>query len=98
MAEALFAAAGSVLLAVLVGLWRVLRADVAADRLIAAQLLCSGAIAALLLVAAATGTVAMLDVALVLALLGAFASVAFVLAAPESAPDGSPGQSPDRAP
>jgi len=89
IADALLVAAGSVLLAVLVGLWRVLRADAAADRLIAAQLLCSGAIAALLLVAAATGTVAMLDVALVLALLGAFASVAFTLAAPGRATDGT---------
>lgn len=85
MAEFLFAAAGAVLLTVLVGLWRVLRAAAPADRLIATQLLCSGAIAALLLVAAATGTIALLDVALVLALLGAFASVAFVLAAADDA-------------
>jgi multicomponent Na+:H+ antiporter subunit F len=47
----------------------------------AAQLLCTGGIAALLLVAAAYGDDSILDVALLLALLGAFASVAFVMAA-----------------
>jgi multicomponent Na+:H+ antiporter subunit F len=81
MAELTLAAAGIVLLTVLGGLWRVLRGPDPADRLMAAQLLCTGAIAALLLLATATGTAAMLDVALVLALLGAFASAAFVLAA-----------------
>jgi multicomponent Na+:H+ antiporter subunit F len=63
------------------GLWRVLRGPDPADKLMAAQLLCTGGIAALLVFAAASGQPALLDVALVLALLGAFASVAFVLAA-----------------
>lgn len=81
MAELLLGAAGLVLLTVLAGLWRVLKGPAAADRMMAAQLLGSGGIAALLLVAAASGQPALLDVALVLALLGAFASVAFVLAA-----------------
>ena len=44
----------------------------------AAQLLGTGGIAALLLLAAATGMPAAIDVALSLALLAAFASVAFV--------------------
>ena len=54
------------------------------DRTMAAQLLGTGGIAALLLVAAATGVRGAEDVALGLALLAAFASVAFVnSAAPE---------------
>lgn len=81
MAELLLGAAGLVLLTALAGLWRVLKGPAAADRMMAAQLLGSGGIAALLLVAAASAQPALLDVALVLALLGAFASVAFVLAA-----------------
>lgn len=81
MAEALLAAAGLVLLTVLAGLYRALRGPAAADRMMAAQLLSTGGIAMLLLVGAATGMGGILDVALILALLGAFASVAFVLAA-----------------
>jgi multicomponent Na+:H+ antiporter subunit F len=81
MAEALLLAAGLILLAALAGLWRALRGPAAADRMMAAQLLCSGGIGALLLVAAATDLAGVVDVALVLALLGAFASVAFVVAA-----------------
>jgi multicomponent Na+:H+ antiporter subunit F len=81
MVEALLFAAGLILLAALAGLYRALRGPGAADRMMAAQLLCSGGIGALLLVAAATELPGVVDVALVLALLGAFASVAFVLAA-----------------
>ena len=81
MAEALLLAAGLLVLAALAGLYRALRGPAAADRMMAAQLRCSGGIGALLLVAAATGLPGVVDVALVLALLGAFASVAFVLAA-----------------
>jgi multicomponent Na+:H+ antiporter subunit F len=81
MTEILLAAAFIVLLSVLAGLWRVLRGPRRADRLMAAQLLCTGGIAALLLAAGAYGEDAILDVALLLALLGAFASVAFVMAA-----------------
>jgi multicomponent Na+:H+ antiporter subunit F len=82
MAEAaLLAAAGVILLTVVAGLWRVLRGPSPADKLMAAQLLTTGGIAALLLVAHAYGLPAIIDVALLLALLGAFASVAFVLMA-----------------
>lgn len=81
MAEALLLAAGVILLAALAGLYRALRGPAAADRMMAAQLLCTGGIAVLLLVAVATGLPGVVDVALVLALLGAFATVAFVLAA-----------------
>ncbi|HEY0334174.1 MAG TPA: monovalent cation/H+ antiporter complex subunit F [Stenotrophomonas sp.] len=76
----LHAAAGFVLLMVAVGLIRILRGPGDAERMMAAQLLGSGGIAALLL-AATTGTSAVADVALILALLAAFASIAFVKAA-----------------
>lgn len=81
VAEALLLAAGVILLAAIAGLYRALRGPAAADRMMAAQLLCTGGIAVLLLVAVATGLPGVVDVALVLALLGAFATVAFVLAA-----------------
>jgi multicomponent Na+:H+ antiporter subunit F len=79
MAEFLLAAAGFVLATVALGLVRVLRGPAAADRIMAAQLLGTGGIAVLLLGAAATGLSAAADLALSLALLAAFASVAFVL-------------------
>lgn len=82
MTEFLLAAAGFVLATVALGLVRVLRGPAAADRIMAAQLLGTGGIAVLLLVAAATGASAAADVALSLALLAAFASVAFAKAAP----------------
>lgn len=61
-----------------------LRGPANADRMMAAQLLGTGGIAALLLIAAATDVTALVDVALVLALLAAFASVAFVVSGPGS--------------
>jgi multicomponent Na+:H+ antiporter subunit F len=81
MAEAQLLLGLVILGAVAAGLWRVLRGPDQADRLMAAQLLGTGGVALLLLLGAATHQAALLDVALVLALLGAFASVAFVLAA-----------------
>lgn len=80
MAEALFAAAGLALATVVAGLLRVLRGPTRADRMMAAQLLGTGGIAVLLLLAAATGQAAILDAALVLAVLAAFAAAAFVQA------------------
>ena len=68
MAEFLLAAAGFVLAMVALGLVRILRGPSDADRIMAAQLLGTGGIAALLLLAAATGVPAAVDVALVLAL------------------------------
>jgi multicomponent Na+:H+ antiporter subunit F len=79
MADFLLASSGFVLAAVAAGLIRVLRGPVNADRMMAAQLLGTGGITTLLLIAAATGAAALVDVALVLALLAAFASVAFVI-------------------
>ena len=88
MADFLFTAAGFVLAMVALGLIRVLRGPSDADRIMAAQLLGTGGIAALLLLAGATGTAAAVNVALTLALLAAFVSVAFVTAASRSKVDG----------
>ncbi len=79
MPEFLLASSGFVLVMMGVGLIRVLRGPANADRMMAAQLFGTGGIAALLLMAAATGLTALVDVALVLALLAAFAAVAFVI-------------------
>ncbi|UFN48574.1 monovalent cation/H+ antiporter complex subunit F [Roseomonas sp. OT10] len=73
---------GAAVLALLItfaGLWPLLRVGAAADRMMGMQLLGSGVIAALLLLDAAHAVPGVLDVALALALLAPFASVAFVL-------------------
>lgn len=78
MADFLQSAGAFVVLMVTLGLLRVARGPGRADRMMAAQLLGSGATGALLLFGAATGDSAVFDVALTLALLSAFASIAFV--------------------
>ncbi|WP_296707450.1 monovalent cation/H+ antiporter complex subunit F [Rhodoblastus sp.] len=78
MNEPLLAAAGLIVLTVAVGLVRILRGPDDVDRLMAVQLLGTGGIAALLLTAYATGVPGVDDVALGLALLAAFATMAFV--------------------
>jgi multicomponent Na+:H+ antiporter subunit F len=60
------------------GLWRVMRGPTAADRMLAAQLFGTTAVAVLLLLAEGMGTAALRDIALVFALLAAVAAVAFV--------------------
>lgn len=80
MAEFLFGAATVILLIVAVGLFRLLRGPGDADRLMAVQLLGTGGIALVLLLGVATASPAMVDVALTLALLAAFAGVALVRA------------------
>lgn len=60
------------------GMWRVLRGPTAADRMLAAQLFGTTAVAVLLLLAQASGNFAIRDVALVFALLAAVTAVAFV--------------------
>jgi multicomponent Na+:H+ antiporter subunit F len=93
MSDFLLAVAGIILLTVAIGLWRVLRGPDDVDRTLAAQLLGTGGIAVLLLAAAGTRAEGAEDVALGLALLAAFASVAFAtgLAADEDdGPDGGP--------
>ena len=77
MREFLLTAAIFVLATVAVGLGRVLRGPDAADRMMAAQLLGTGGIAALVL-ATGGGVPAAADVALTLAILAAFVTVAFV--------------------
>ena len=69
--------AAILLLSVAAALWRVHRGPSAADRMMGAQLIGTGGVAVVLLLAAAGGPEAAIDVALVLALLAALASVAF---------------------
>jgi multicomponent Na+:H+ antiporter subunit F len=95
MPEFLLAAAGFVMAMVALGLVRVLRGPDDLDRMMAAQLLGTGGIAALLLVATAVGVNAIVDVALVLALVAAFATAAFVAGAPrDPTRRGQPPQDP----
>ena len=77
IADFLLAAAAFVLATVAVGLVRILQGPGEDDRIMAAQLLGTGGIAALLL-AETMRVPAAVDVALILALLAAFVSVAFV--------------------
>ncbi len=89
MGEFLFAAAAFVLAMVALGLVRILRGPTVADRIMSAQLLGTGGIAILLLLAAAVPVPGVADVALVLALLAAFVAVVFVkMGAPSSASGG----------
>lgn len=81
MADFLLAAAAFVLMMVALGLVRILRGPSPADRIMAAQLLGTGGVAVLLLLAQASAMPGVVDVALLLALLAAFVSVAFVKAA-----------------
>jgi multicomponent Na+:H+ antiporter subunit F len=78
MVEFLLLMAAFVVLMVALGLVRVAIGPGRAERMMAAQLLGTGAVGALLLLSAAVGEPALVDVALTLALLSAFASVAFV--------------------
>lgn len=66
------------LLTLVVGLWRVLRGPSPADRMLAAQLFGTTAVACMLLLSQAFEQPALQDVALVFALLAAVAAVAFV--------------------
>ena len=93
MAEFLIAMAGVVLAVVAVGLTRVLRGPSDADRMMAAQLLGTGSVAALLLLATGVRAAALVDAAVILALLAAFAVAAFVSSAP--APDSAARLPPD---
>ncbi|MCC6610529.1 MAG: multiple resistance and pH regulation protein F [Burkholderiales bacterium] len=87
MAEFLLAAALFVLAMVALGFVRILRGPGDADRMMAAQLIGTGGIGALLLIGAAMGVGPVVDVALTLALLAAFASVAFFKAVTDGQPD-----------
>lgn len=78
MTDFLLLAALFVLVTVALGMVRILKGPGDADRMMSAQLLGTGGIAVLLLLAASTGMAGLVDAALVLALLAAFASIAFV--------------------
>jgi multicomponent Na+:H+ antiporter subunit F len=93
MTDVLLIAAGITLLAVAASLVRVLYGPREVDRLMAVQLLGTGGVAALLLVASATEVAGVENVALGLALLSSFASVAFVTAADGS---GEPNRGDDQ--
>jgi multicomponent Na+:H+ antiporter subunit F len=78
MTSFLFAAAIFVLVMEALGLVRILRGPADADRILSVQLIGSGGVAVLLLLSAATKTPAVVDVALMLALLATFVSIAFL--------------------
>lgn len=81
MTTFLFAAAAVILATVAFGLARILRGPRDADRVMAVALIGTGGVAALLLAGVAARVPSVVDVALTLALLAAFASVAFARAA-----------------
>jgi multicomponent Na+:H+ antiporter subunit F len=78
MTEFLTAALGFILVMLALGLIPILRGPGDADRMMAMQLIGTSGIAALLLLGAVTRIPAAADVALTLALLATFASIAFV--------------------
>jgi multicomponent Na+:H+ antiporter subunit F len=82
MVEFLFVAAALLLLLTGLGLARMLWGPAPADRMMAAQLLGTGGSAIALLIATASGMTAIVDIALTLALLAAFAAVALSLGEP----------------
>lgn len=73
----LMISAGLILLSVAVGLVRVLHGPTSADRMMAAQLMGTGGIAGMLLLAYAAEVPAVVDVALVLAVVSGFVGIAF---------------------
>jgi multicomponent Na+:H+ antiporter subunit F len=87
MSEFLLAASIFILATVAVGLIRVLRGPGNAERMMAAQLVGSGGIASLLTAGTATGVSAATELALTLALLATFASIAFVKKGTPRSPD-----------
>jgi multicomponent Na+:H+ antiporter subunit F len=94
MTSFLFGAAVFVVATVAAGLLRLLYGPARADRMMAAQLIGTGGVAALILLSAATQIPPVVDAALMLALLAAFASVAFVRGA--SAPEAETAGAADR--
>ena len=79
----LFLIASFILAMVAGGLIIILQRPAEVDRIMAAQLLGTGGVAILLILAIATDTSPIVDVALMLALFAAFATVAFVRDAPD---------------
>lgn len=85
MTSYLFFAALFVIAMVAFGLFGIARDGRGADMILAVQLIGSGGAAVLLLLAVATATPPIVDVALILALLAAFAAVAFAASMPDGA-------------
>lgn len=86
MSNLLTGAALFVLVLMVLGLARILWGPTGADRILAVQLAGTGGTAILLLLAVANRAAAVVDVALILALLAAFMSVAFVRGAASVGP------------
>ncbi|MCE9684057.1 monovalent cation/H+ antiporter complex subunit F [Halomonas alkalisoli] len=79
MTTFLYAAGAILLLANAgVGAWRILRGPTSADRMLAAEMITTSAIAVLLLLSSVSGQPALVDVALLFALLAAVAMANFV--------------------
>lgn len=78
MTEALIILALAILLSLLAGLVRVIRGPSQHDRMLAAQLFGTGAVALLLILSQAMALPALIDVAIVFAILAAVAVVAFI--------------------
>jgi multicomponent Na+:H+ antiporter subunit F len=91
MYDFLIAASGFVVVMMAVGLFLVLRGPGNTERMMAAQLVGTGGIAALLMAGTATGATAAADLALTLALLATFASIAFVKKGTPGSPDAPEG-------
>ena len=93
MAEALTGIALFILAVTALGLFKVLRARIAAESMMAVQLLGTGGAAILLLLGTATQAPALVDVALLLVLLSAFSCAGFTMGHSDS---GEPAETEDR--
>jgi multicomponent Na+:H+ antiporter subunit F len=85
LVDGLFALAFVLLVAIAASLWRIHAGPRLIDRMMGAQLIGTSGVAMVLLLAAATGDPTKLDVAIVLTLLAAFATVAFAKTASQNA-------------
>jgi multicomponent Na+:H+ antiporter subunit F len=80
------------LLNIVVGMVRILRGPTAADRMLAAEMFATSAVVIVLLMAVVSDNLALVDVALIFALLAALASVTFVSRAWSAMAGGEPGR------
>lgn len=93
LASFLYLAAVLLLVVTAAGLFAMWRAGAAADQMMAGELMGTSGVAVLLLLSVAMGDAAVLDVALLLVILAAFAGIAFRIAVPQR-PPGPGGQGP----
>jgi multicomponent Na+:H+ antiporter subunit F len=87
MPELLAVSALGLMLSLFLGLLRVMRGPGPGDRMLAAQLIGTAGVGVLLLLSALVGQPALIDVALILALLAAVAAAAFTGRAREASHD-----------